>query len=137
MQWLAFTCSMALVAACGGEPVGSHVPRPNPAHVAGAAAAAATALTVADPDGAGKKPETADDGREPRAVDVDESVPGDVLDRAEAGKTADADEAADADEPCPAPETGTLELLPRVVDEATRSRRCKSASAEPDAAPRD
>jgi hypothetical protein len=121
MRWLGLTCAMTLAAACGGEPVGSHVPRPNPAHVAGVAAAAATALTVADPDAARKNPEKPDQP-ERRPVAVDESVPADVLDRADAPPP--------ADEPgrCEGPAKAGLELLPGAVDARDAdARRCKPA----------
>jgi hypothetical protein len=65
--------------ACGG-PALQNVPQPNPAVVAGMAAALAGAATLADPHGATHKPERQD---EPNldGVEVKESVPAGVLDR--------------------------------------------------------
>ncbi len=76
--------SLALVCHCGGEPVGSKVPKANPAHVAGAAAAAAALVTLADPKGAKARQETRGGGREKRTKKVTETVPEDVLLRADA-----------------------------------------------------
>lgn len=131
MQWLGLSCSMALVAACGGPPVGSHVPRPDPAHVAGVAAAAAAAITVADPDAARARPEQADD-REPRPVESTESVPGDVLDRAATGAPQQTRET-----PCepPSEAASRLELLPGAIDSNAPAprRRCARRPAADDA----
>ncbi len=86
-------CLLSL--ACGGQPVGSKVPRPDPTHVAVGAAAAATALTLADPDLSGKKPEYKDERGPKGKGGSGETVPESVFERAESG-------AADADEvrPC-------------------------------------
>jgi len=83
MRWHS-TCVMVLLGACGGPPIASKVPRANPTYVAAAAAATALALTAADPDQAGKRPERP--GDEPmRGSDVPtEMVPESVLDRADA-----------------------------------------------------
>jgi hypothetical protein len=94
MRWtrlsaLGLGFAWALIAvACGGSPVLSGLPRPNPAVVAGVAAAAATAMTVADPNFAARRTEqgkrAADEGDDhPR-----ETVPLEVLDRADAASRA-------------------------------------------------
>jgi 3'-phosphoadenosine 5'-phosphosulfate (PAPS) 3'-phosphatase len=79
MRWCVVV--LALVS-CGG-PVLGNAPRPDPGVIAAAAAAAASAATLADPDGAAKHQEQKKDSDEhrPRDVQVDQSVPPDVLDR--------------------------------------------------------
>jgi hypothetical protein len=71
------------LAACGGGPVLQNLPRPNPAVVAGIAAGAAAAATVANPGAAGKPKETEKPLSERQPVRVKETIPGDVLDRME------------------------------------------------------
>jgi hypothetical protein len=89
-----------LAVGCGGgsQPLLANVPHPNNAAMAGGAAAAAAAITLASPDTATQKPEKGQNG-EKQAVDVKESVPGDVLDRLDHpanGSGAQAHPAADA-----------------------------------------
>lgn len=97
---------LASVLACGGEPVGAKVPRPNPTDVAIVAAAAAAATTLANPKAAGRKPEKneqPEDLRDPKITG--ETVPSDVLDRADdepADRDAGADDAG-ADQPAATP----------------------------------
>jgi hypothetical protein len=79
------------MAACGGAPVLANAPRPNPAFVAGGAAAAAAAMTLADPDAASRKPEKKDAHKSDRPSDVKETVPSDVLDRLDDEKKAPSD----------------------------------------------
>jgi hypothetical protein len=78
----ALASMLIALAACGGPPLLQNAPRPNPAVVAGAAAAIAGAATLADPQGAAKRQEVKDQ-REPdnRGVDVHETVSADALDR--------------------------------------------------------
>jgi hypothetical protein len=76
--------------ACGGPPVLSHVPRPDPAVVAAAAAALAGAATLADPQAAHRIAEHEPDPAERRPAHR-EDMPSDVLDRLDA---ADAERAA-------------------------------------------
>jgi len=83
-----FACALGVVvfvAGCGGAPVGEKVPRPNTNAMAVGAAAAATAATLADPTAAGKQPEGPGTEPEEKAVPVKESVPENVLDRADDG----------------------------------------------------
>jgi hypothetical protein len=76
--------SMAFVlAACGGGPALRNAPKPDPAVVAGAAAAIAGAATLADPNGAARRAEANKVENEKKPKQVKETVPGDVLDRAE------------------------------------------------------
>jgi hypothetical protein len=77
---LAFASLLAV--ACGGQPIGSKLPRPNTAVVAGTAAAIAGAATLANPNSAGRKPEAPSTGVERRTV-ATEPMPADVLDRLE------------------------------------------------------
>jgi hypothetical protein len=82
MRGLLALASFVACAGCGGQPIGSHVPRPPTAVVAGTAAAVAGIATLADPGAAGKKPEAPSPGNERRTVST-ERMPGDVLDRLE------------------------------------------------------
>lgn len=78
----------SLMSACGG-PVLQNVPAPNKAVVAGAAAATAAAVTLADPDfaAANANREREAFAREPREPDGSkESAPADVLDRLDAAE---------------------------------------------------
>jgi hypothetical protein len=81
-----------LIALCAcGEPILRNAPKPDPGAVAGMAAAAATAATLADPQAAAKRQEDKD-RPEPNnhGVVVKETVPSDVLDRADNQARADA-----------------------------------------------
>lgn len=91
---------LLLVACCGApdKPLLANAPRPNPAYVAGAAAATAAAITLASPDTAGRRPEKNQD-TEKAPIKVKENVPADVLDRLDKTKP------APAEKPTPAPET--------------------------------
>jgi hypothetical protein len=71
--------ALVVLAACGGQPALANVPHPSNAAVAGGAAAAAAAITLAAPD-ATKKPEK-NKTENLNAVEVNQSVPADVLDR--------------------------------------------------------
>ncbi|MCB9559199.1 MAG: hypothetical protein H6709_24350 [Kofleriaceae bacterium] len=94
-----------IIPACGGPPALQNVPRPNPAVVAGAAAAVAGAATLADPNGAAAKAESNQPTKEPRPVKVKDSVPPDVLDRLDAAEADDAhDDAAAAPPTKPDPD---------------------------------
>lgn len=75
--------ALVVVAGCGAspnQPVLANAPRPNPAAVAGVAAGAAAALTLADPNAASRGPEKKQ-GVPLKEVKVKEHVPADVLDR--------------------------------------------------------
>ena len=79
MRWIA----IVILAACGGsqQPVLANAPHPDPAAVAGVAAGAAAAMTLADPDAATRgKPEKAAPTAEKQPVEVKEQVPSSVLD---------------------------------------------------------
>jgi hypothetical protein len=87
---IAAMMAIAALGACGGPPALQNAPRPNPAIVAGAAAAVAGAATLADPDGAARKQEEKRDGdAEKKAKKTREHVPSDVLDRLDAAKAAE------------------------------------------------
>jgi hypothetical protein len=83
------TCFCLALIACGGKPVGSKVPRANPAKVAGVAAAAATLATLADPAAAKHKQEHRGGEREKKGKKVVETVPEGVLFRSEEEKKRD------------------------------------------------
>ena len=75
--------ALVVVAGCGAapnQPVLANAPRPNPAAVAGVAAGAAAAITLADPDAATRGPEKKQDVPK-KEIQVKENVPADVLDR--------------------------------------------------------
>ena len=72
--------------ACGGGPALGGVPHPNNAAMAGGVAAAAAAITLADPHAADRKPEQRTQ-EEKRPVDVKEQVPASALDRLDSGGT--------------------------------------------------
>lgn len=102
---------VAALGACGGPPALQNAPRPNPAVVAGAAAAVAGAATLANPDAAARKQELKKDSdREPQAQKGGEHVPADVLDRLDAAKTQPAEPAPPA--PAPRAERGEETPLP-------------------------
>lgn len=80
---------MVALAGCGG-PALQNAPRPNPAHVAAAAAGTAAALTLADPDGAARKAEeqSPSNAAREREKNGSEHVPHDVLDRLDRAEAA-------------------------------------------------
>ncbi|MBL8622833.1 MAG: hypothetical protein JNK64_16070 [Myxococcales bacterium] len=79
------TSLLLVVALAGGcsEPILKNAPHPPSSHVAGVAAAAATAVTLANPDAAAHKSEEAQraGAPPPRTTAVHETIPADVLDR--------------------------------------------------------
>ncbi|HUS27815.1 MAG TPA: hypothetical protein VMZ53_04885 [Kofleriaceae bacterium] len=80
--WIA----LLLIAGCGAapnQPVLANAPRPNPAAVAGVAAGAAAAITLADPDAATRGPEKKKESTDMKGQKVKENVPAAVLDRAD------------------------------------------------------
>lgn len=79
---------MMFGAACGSEtPMLGGVPHPNNAAMAGGVAAAAAALTLADPNGANAKAEAAKKPeQEQRPVEVKEQVPASALDHLDEAK---------------------------------------------------
>ncbi len=104
---LRYAVVLATVCACGGPPVLSRLPQPNPAVVAGIAAAAAGAATIADPQGAARRQDEKDAAkvRDMRGIPHRESIPPDVFDRLdEAEQQGDAVGSAPAT-PAAAPET--------------------------------
>jgi hypothetical protein len=72
--------AMIVLAGCGGAPLLANAPHPNNAAVAGVAAAAAAAMTIADPNGTTFKRETLTPDQQ-KEVDSHATVPTDVLDR--------------------------------------------------------
>ena len=98
--------ALLLVAACGAQPnqpMLANAPRPNPAAVAGGAAAVAGAITLADPDAASRKTEKKQDENK-KPVKVKENVPKDVLDRLDKQEAAAPARAKDAKQATPASE---------------------------------
>lgn len=84
MRWW---IALVAIAACGAEPkqpLLANAPHPDNAAVAGVAAGAAAAAVLVDPNAATRgKPEKPADTTEKQPIDVKESVPSDVLDRAD------------------------------------------------------
>jgi hypothetical protein len=71
------------LAACGGAPLLANAPHPNNGAIAGVAAAAAAAVTLASPGSVNQKPEQkVDENTRPQTVT--ESVPSAVFDRLDA-----------------------------------------------------
>lgn len=90
-------------AGCGGAPVLAGAPKPDPAVVAGAAAAVAGAATLADPKGQAARVEANKPVEDKKPVRVKESVPSGVLDRLDEKRTGGTTDAA----PAPAPAHGS------------------------------
>jgi hypothetical protein len=87
--------ALVVVAGCGAapnQPVLANAPRPNPAAVAGVAAGAAAAITLADPDAASRGPEKKQDVPK-KEIQVKENVPADVLDRMDQRAASNGDDA--------------------------------------------
>jgi hypothetical protein len=99
---------VAALGACGG-PVLQNVPKPDPAIVAGLAAGAAGAATLANPDAAARIQEAKKPERDPRPVATKETVPSGVLDRLDEKQAKKPADGADADA---APPTVTPAAMP-------------------------
>jgi len=96
MRWKALSAlalaPLILCASCGGGPLLQNVPRPNAAVMAGIAAGAAAAVTVANPGAAARLQEqkNAKIGEQP--VENEETIPLDLLDRMDAADQQPPDE---------------------------------------------
>jgi len=77
--------------ACGGPPALGGAPRPDPAIVAGVAAATAAAVTLADPHAADRRPEKKEADENQHEVVVHESVSESALDRLDESEVHDSD----------------------------------------------
>lgn len=127
--WTCAAWAAVLLIGCGGQPVGSKVPKADPTKVAIGAAAAATLLTLADPNLAGK-PEGEGEDPEKKVKKSKESVPSGVLDRLDADAKerpceGDADAASANDAETESAKSG-LDLVPRVENELPPKRpRCE------------
>ena len=122
MRYLAI---LLVAGACGGQPALANAPRPDPAVVAGAAAATAAAITIADPNAATRgKPEKRDDKVPNDSKEVDESVPSDVLDRLDRGSGSGSDAgsgSASGAKPAKKPK-GPIPKLPSPKDAAEHTQ---------------
>ena len=107
------SAGLLIGAGCGGQPALANVPHPNNAAMAGGAAAAAAALTLVDPDAATRKPEKKQE-EDKQPVDVKETVPSDVFDRAD--HPAQAGSGSAAAKPAPKKPTGAPPKLPSPRD---------------------
>jgi len=104
---------MLFAVGCGGEPVGSKIPRADPAKVAVGAAAAAAALTLANPDSAGRKPEGPQEKSLEAVKAPKETVPSAVLDRADSETQRPCAPSLDANAAAPQPGApGHIDLIP-------------------------
>ena len=152
MRTITLLMSIALgtlgAAACGGGPALGGVPHPNNAAMAGGVAAAAAAITLADPHAADRKPEQrAED--EKRPVDVKENVPASAFDRLDSAgngsghelvrphagaaaptPTTDATSGADAGTPA-APTTTTTTTTAKPVAKPAPVKTMKPSSKPP------
>ncbi len=112
MRWIA----LFMIAACGGEPKQpflANAPHPDNAAVAGVAAGAAAAMTLADPNAATRgKPEKPKEETNKEPIEVKEQVPADVLDRADHPQTKPAESKPAAKKPA-AKRTGPPPKIPR------------------------
>jgi len=130
LAWL-----VLLLGGCGGPPIGGAVPKANTNKMAIGAAAAATALTLANPNAAGRRPESAGEQKPKKLNKTGENVPSGVLDRLDSGDPDGAEQPCDAapqrpDEK-PAGEANPG-MVPKVVNEnrETRERERREKCAE-------
>ena len=100
-----------------------NAPRPNPAAVAGVAAAAAAAMTLADPNAATRgKPEQPVEQPDRAPIEVKQHVTADVLDRLDDGSGSAAAPAAPAPAAKPtAHRTGHVPTLPTPAQAAAQA----------------
>jgi hypothetical protein len=94
---------MLFLAGCGG-PALQNVPKPDPAVVAGAAAAVAGAATLANPDGAAARQEQKKPVKDKKPMKSGGTVPADVFDRLDAKKAGTAPAQTPAEETVVPPE---------------------------------
>src|SRR6476646_5721268 len=119
MRWVAFV----ILAACGEpqHPVLANAPHPDNAAVAGVAAGAAAAMTLADPNAATRgKPEKAEPQKDKQPVEVKEQVPSSVFDHLD-DKQGDKPTA----KPAEAKRKGPLPKLPSPKDAAEHEEQAK------------
>jgi hypothetical protein len=92
--------ALLVVAACGGQPLLANAPHPNNAAVAGIAAGAAAAITLASPGYSPVKPER----KVPdQPIEVHEQVTPDVLDRLDHNDTSGVANGSTSTDPTPVP----------------------------------
>ncbi len=140
-KWVHLAWLVLLVGGCGGPPVGSKVPKASTNKMAVGAAAAATALTLANPNSAGRRPESAGEQEPKKVHKTGENVPAGVLDRVDAKSEGDDEDRCEPDEPKPdreSAEAPNTEMLPKVVNENREARdreRREKCSEQPEAEP--
>ena len=120
MRWVAFV----ILAACGEpqHPALANAPHPDPAAVAGVAAGAAAAMTLADPNAATRgKPEKSGPEKEKQPVEVKEQVPAAVLDHLDDKQATHKPEA----KPAEAKRKGPLPKIPSPKDAAEHEEKEK------------
>jgi len=126
----------ALLAACGSDqkPILSNVPQPPAGAVAGVAAAAAAAITLANPNA--QTPEKRDD-QPKQEVEVKEHVTGDVLDRLDhaAGSATGSAASPDTAATKPASKKKPKGKPPKIPTPAAAAAQVGPANDQPDAVP--
>ncbi|MEJ7601867.1 MAG: hypothetical protein WKG01_28475 [Kofleriaceae bacterium] len=104
MRWTDLMFVAVTLGSCGG-PILRNAPQPNTAKVAGVAAAAAAAVTLADPNAAQRNVEANKVPDEKKPQKSGPSVPADVLDRLESNGSGSQAAPVTPAPPPPAPES--------------------------------
>jgi predicted aconitase len=124
----------ALLAACGSDqkPLLNGVPQPPAGAVAGVAAAAAAAITLANPNAA--TPEKRDDQPQ-QEVEVKEHVTGDVLDRLDKAEGSGSATATAEPAAAKSPKKKPKGKAPKIPSPAAAAAQIGPANDQPDAVP--
>jgi hypothetical protein len=130
-RWVQTAWLVVAIGACGGQPVGSKVPKADPTKMAIGAAAAASALTLANPDSAGRRAEQQGEEKPKKIKKTGEKVSAGALDRLdEAGAVEEGERPCEptvVDEP-PA-DKARVEFIPKVPNENREAERRRSRRA--------
>jgi len=123
----------ALITGCGSDqkPILANVPQPPAGAVAGVAAAAAAAITLANPNAA--TPEKRDD-QPKQEVEVKEHVTGDVLDRLDQSSSGSGSASPDT-APTARPAAKKKGKAPKIPSPAAAAQQLGPANDQPDAIP--
>lgn len=123
---------VAGIAACGGPPALGGAPHPDPAIVAGVAAATAAAVTLADPHAADRRPEKKEVDENAHEVPVHENVSEGALDRLDESEIHDADTQAEPAQPTPP--GGPIKTTKTPAKKPTTTAPAKATTAPKDKA---
>ncbi|MEO6774523.1 MAG: hypothetical protein ABI467_16140 [Kofleriaceae bacterium] len=134
MRTITLLMSIALgasVSGCGGPALGG-VPHPNNAAMAGGVAAAAAAITLADPHAADRKPEQRVE-QDKRPIDVKEQVPASAFDRLDSAGDGSGHELVrpHAGAPAPAATVAPTVVSPTVAPAAPVDAHAPTAAPKP------